>query len=116
MFILHDKKLNEIVGIFETYNDALAFYMDNNFMERLKLYRHHIMNSEILEDNVILLRICEEIMEQTYENLNSGNINYTDLQLKLDWGKSLLSNFKLPITMNIIYFDNDTKRKVNLKY
>lgn len=116
-FIIHDKKTNEIVGLFENINDAKHYYLINNVIERLKLLRHNVMNKKNIDhSNINLLRNIEKIMEEIFSKCNDEDNKYNhEFDFLKDRANSILNSSKtddldLTLNENIIGFEDDKLR------
>jgi mevalonate pyrophosphate decarboxylase len=116
MFIIFDKTIKELIGIFENYNDAHYYYIKNNLIERLKLYRHSILSSEEkISDVISKTRDVETLIEDIIDLMTEDTLNYEKIQFKYNMAVDLLKNTKYSITMNILNFC-DNIRTCNLNY
>ena len=115
--LIIDKTTNELIGLFKSNQEAELYYLKNNIMERLKIYRHKLLDySTDNTDKLWELRAIEDLMEKIYEFDETTSENtHTYTQAFINMATAMLINHKpLSISYVVQRFDEDNIKKVLL--
>lgn len=116
-YLIIDKTINEIIGLFKSNQEAELYYLKNNIIERLKIYRHKLLNYSVDNvDKLWELRGIETLMENIVEFDETTSENtYTYIQGYINRAIGLLSNESaLKICYVVQKFDEHNIRKLVL--
>lgn len=114
-FIL-DKTIKEIIGLFETHQKAELYYLKINIVERLKIYRHKLLNNLCDNiNNILPLRSIEELIEEILNFDENSENTYTYIQGYINRATSILIQIKeLQLNYIIYKFDSENIRLFNI--
>lgn len=114
-YLIYDSYTKELSGIFDTFETAILYYLKNNGLERLKLYRHQLLNNINNNKNVAksvqILRNIEdlytEIQNYNLDDTQTEQQNLNNRQNVLDYDakiNSLLQDTQFKINKKVIRF------------
>ena len=89
-YLINDKTTREIIGLFKSHQDAELYYLKNNTVERLKIYRHHMLNDCL--NNIFKLRQLENLLVEIIE---FDETECENIMNKINYFKTLTNNFFL---------------------
>jgi len=116
-YIIYDKQINELVGIFKTYDEAFIHFINFNLLERLKYLKNKLMNEEFNCDNIDFIRDIDILINDICTNLYSENIDVQFLKDKLNLARDYLHikyDNKYNINCNILCFYDNKQRSIFL--
>ena len=87
-FLINDKTTKEIIGLFKSHEEAELYYLKNNTVERLKIYRHCILNDCL--NNIFKLRQIENLL---VEIIDFDETTCENIMNKINYFKTIINNF-----------------------
>jgi hypothetical protein len=117
-FLINDRVTKEIIGMFETLQEAQYYYLKNNLLERLKIYLHKLINNDETFEQIIKIRKIDNLINQISEYEQDAEINHKYslfTTMSYDLLDCHLNEFKL-LNYSFERIDDDSIKILSYKY